>query len=126
MKPHFLLLLCLCGCSIPVVGNSPNEIKHRKQIEDQSSLIPPEPKAIAKRVQAQDMALPRTTVLWRWNDTNTPPVSYRLYASPDLSSWSVVTNTDNLFAEVLIQPRPQFFAVSAVQGTNESVHYWEK
>lgn len=65
-------------------------------------------------------------MLWEWNYNGPQPVSYRLYTSPDLSSWSVVTNTDNLYAEVPIQPGLRFFAVSAVQGTNESVHYWEK
>lgn len=28
------MTLWLCGCSIPVVGNSPEEIQHRKQLEE--------------------------------------------------------------------------------------------
>lgn len=29
-----LLLLCVAGCTIPVVGNSPEEVKHRKQLQE--------------------------------------------------------------------------------------------
>ncbi len=30
----FLLLALAGGCTIPVVGNSPEEIKHRNQVEE--------------------------------------------------------------------------------------------
>lgn len=37
MKLLLFVMLCviLGGCTIPVVGNSPEEIQHRKQLEQQ-------------------------------------------------------------------------------------------
>lgn len=37
-----LTLILLAGCAIPVVGNSPEEIQHRKQLEQQQQFSQPD------------------------------------------------------------------------------------
>ena len=74
--------------------------------------------------QAAAVAPPRpATRTLGWTDTNNPPsTTYNVYATADLKTWIILTNTPEKIVTFAAPAPAQFYCVSATNQNGESPH----